>query len=53
MTATMARTKISPAAIELLQAKLRGELVQPGESGYEEARKVYNALHDRFPAVIV
>ena len=53
MTATMARTKISPAAIELLQSKLRGELVQPGESGYEEARKVYNALHDRFPAVIV
>jgi len=49
----MARTKISPAAIELLQSKLRGELVQPGESGYEEARKVYNALHDRFPAVIV
>ena len=32
---------------------MRGEIVQPGDPGYDQARKVYNAMHDRRPALIV
>lgn len=39
--------------IESLKPVLRGELIQPGGGSYEEVRKVYNAMHDRRPALIV
>lgn len=35
-----------------LKASLRGELVQPGDPGYDEARKVYNGMIDKRPAMI-
>jgi FAD/FMN-containing dehydrogenase len=35
-----------------LKPNLRGELIQPGDAGYEEARKVYNAMIDKRPALI-
>jgi FAD/FMN-containing dehydrogenase len=35
-----------------LKAKLRGELIQPGDGGYDETRKVYNAMIDRRPGAI-
>jgi FAD/FMN-containing dehydrogenase len=36
-----------------LHAAVRGEIVRPGDPGYDEARAVYNARHDRRPALIV
>lgn len=33
--------------IEGLKAGLRGELIRAGDENYDEARKVYNAMHDR------
>ncbi len=35
-----------------LKLYLRGELIQPGDDGYEAARKVYNGMIDRYPALI-
>jgi hypothetical protein len=34
------------------RAQLRGTLVQPGDAGYDDARKVYNAMIDKRPRLI-
>jgi hypothetical protein len=39
-------------AVEDLQGALRGELIQPGDEGYESARTVFNAMIDKRPAFI-
>jgi FAD/FMN-containing dehydrogenase len=39
--------------IEKLAELIRGALVQPQDDGYDEARRVYNAMHDRRPSLIV
>ena len=41
------------ATIRDLQARLRGEVLRPGEDGYDAARAVWNAAVDRRPAVVV
>src|ERR1700674_4262914 len=46
------RVVLEKAQIEALKASLRGELIQPGDEGYEAARKVYNAMIDKRPALI-
>jgi FAD/FMN-containing dehydrogenase len=38
--------------IEQLRSRFRGELIQPGDSGYESARKVYNGMIDKRPRLI-
>jgi FAD/FMN-containing dehydrogenase len=38
--------------VEELRGQLRGELITPGDSSYEEARKVYNSDVDIRPALI-
>ncbi len=35
-----------------LRAKLRGELIQPSDAGYDEARRLYNAMIDKKPRLI-
>ena len=39
--------------ISEFRAQLRGELIQPTDANYDEARKVYNAMIDKHPALIV
>jgi FAD/FMN-containing dehydrogenase len=39
--------------IEQLRAALRGPIIQPGDEAYESARKVYNAMIDKRPSLIV
>ncbi|TWE19284.1 FAD binding domain-containing protein [Kitasatospora atroaurantiaca] len=41
------------ALVEQLRVAVHGDLIQPGEPGYDEARRVYNAMHDRRPAAVV
>jgi FAD binding domain/Berberine and berberine like len=42
-----------PMNIEQLRARFRGELIQPSDAAYESARKVYNAMIDRRPSLIL
>src|SRR5512134_2264664 len=41
------------ADYDSLKAHLRGELIQPGDGSYADARKLYNAMIDKKPAAIV
>jgi hypothetical protein len=40
------------AAVQDFASRMRGELIQPGDVGYEQARKLYNAMIDKRPALI-
>lgn len=44
---------LDPSVIDNLRAALRGQLFNPGEPGYDDARKIFNAMIDRRPALIV
>jgi UDP-N-acetylenolpyruvoylglucosamine reductase len=48
-----AATAVEKPTLEQLQAGLRGQLIQPGDPDYDEARKVYNAMIDKRPRYIV
>jgi FAD/FMN-containing dehydrogenase len=39
--------------IQELRGRFRGEVIGPADAGYEAARKVYNAMIDRRPALVV
>ena len=32
---------------------LRGQVIRPGDSDYDQARRVWNAVHDRHPAMVI
>jgi FAD/FMN-containing dehydrogenase len=41
------------AIAEKLNARVRGQLLLPGEDGYDTARKIFNAMIDKRPAMIL
>jgi FAD/FMN-containing dehydrogenase len=43
---------LDEASIGTLKAGFRGAVLAPGDAGYDSARKVYNAMIDRSPALI-
>jgi FAD/FMN-containing dehydrogenase len=47
-----ADTTIDDAALEAFKTSLRGELLHPGDPGYDDARKVWNGMIDKRPALI-
>ena len=40
------------AAVDEFKASLRGQLLRTGEEGYEAARKIWNGMIDRHPALV-
>src|ERR671917_736766 len=51
-TSVGAASALEDSVVEALGARLRGELIRAGDEGYEEARKVWNGMIDRRPAII-
>ena len=45
-------SSLDQQAIDELASSLRGQLLRSGETGYEEARQIWNAMIDRRPALI-
>jgi FAD/FMN-containing dehydrogenase len=50
--ASVEHARIEQLAIDEFASALRGELVLPGDSTYDQHRKVWNGSIDRFPALI-
>ena len=46
-------TNISKEKIENLKSKVKGQIVLPSDSSYDEVRQIWNAMIDRRPALIV
>lgn len=40
------------ASLEKLRTDFRGDLILPGDSGYDRSRVVWNAIADRYPAIV-
>jgi FAD/FMN-containing dehydrogenase len=49
---TGTETVLEEGAVEALRASLRGPLLRAGDAGYDEARKIWNGMIDRHPALI-
>lgn len=43
---------LDSTAVEAFSASLRGELIQPGDARYDEARQLYNGMIDKHPRLI-
>ena len=52
VTTTGVRARVGSGAIARFDAELRGEILQPGDATYDEARKVWNGMVDKRPALI-
>jgi FAD/FMN-containing dehydrogenase len=48
-----ARTTIDPEVLEAFAAQVRGRTFGPGDVDYDDARRIWNGLIDRRPALIV
>lgn len=53
VTGDGAEVSLEHAAVEELKQALRGNLLLPGQDGYDTARNVLNADIDKYPALIV
>ncbi len=52
MTISGRDVALDETVIEEFSAGLRGDLLRPGDDGYDDARTIYNAMIDKRPALI-
>ena len=56
MTTPITVARVGPpsnVAIDILRTRIRGQVIAPKDTGYEEARRVHNGMIDRHPYLIV
>lgn len=53
MTSATQGRELEQEVVESLRGQLHGSLILDGDSGYDEARTIWNAMIDRHPALIV
>ncbi|GGW70460.1 FAD-linked oxidase [Streptomyces lucensis JCM 4490] len=53
MSIDTAKGILGDATVAELEADLRGTVVRAGDPGYDRARAVWNAAHDKHPALVV
>jgi hypothetical protein len=46
------QTMLENTLIESLQERFQGEIIRPGDDGYDDARTIWNAMIDKYPALI-
>jgi len=52
MAASQSGSAVDAAAVQSFEQRLRGRMLRPGGDGYDAARKVWNGMIDRKPALI-
>lgn len=45
--------QLNSAAVDDLEARFRGDVLRPGDDGYDDVRTVWNAMIDRRPTLVV
>lgn len=50
---TITDIRLDPAIIDDLRRTVRGSVVTSDDGGYDDARTIYNAMHDRRPGAVV
>ncbi|HET6444839.1 MAG TPA: FAD-binding oxidoreductase [candidate division Zixibacteria bacterium] len=51
-SASNLKVALDDAAIEGLQGRFQGEIIRQSDSGYDAARSIWNAMIDKYPALI-
>ncbi len=46
-------TSLDNTLIKAFQERFRGEIIRPSDAGYDDARTIWNAMIDKYPALIV
>jgi len=46
-------TSVDSSRVDELAKRIRGEVILPGDSNYDDARKLYNGMIDKHPGIIV
>jgi FAD/FMN-containing dehydrogenase len=52
MAIEVGNTTLADGSVAELREAMRGEVICPGDPGYDEARSVWNGVHDKHPALI-
>jgi FAD/FMN-containing dehydrogenase len=45
-------TLLNSTLVEALQARFQGDIIRPSDAGYDDARTIWNAMIDKYPALI-